>query len=86
MCHFRLKSFNTPEHQVYTVEQINTYPIPIYAVQVVSSPYCLYAYFARYDPHLRQHSTGMGLVVRCVENALATYHRRWGECNHVSCD
>lgn len=34
---FRLKSFNTPESTVYTVAQINTYPLPIYAVQILTS-------------------------------------------------
>lgn len=33
----RLKSFNTSEKTVYTVAQINTYPLPIYAVQIVTS-------------------------------------------------
>ena len=33
----RLKSFNTPERQVFTVGQINTYPLGIQAVQVVTS-------------------------------------------------
>jgi hypothetical protein len=34
----RLKSFNKP-HQppVYTVEQINTYPLGVYAVQIITS-------------------------------------------------
>jgi len=32
-----LQSFNTPEKTVYTVAQINTYPLPIYAVQVVTT-------------------------------------------------
>ncbi|GJE89809.1 MFS general substrate transporter [Phanerochaete sordida] len=34
---FWLQSFNTPGHQVYTIGQINTYPLGIYAVQVVST-------------------------------------------------
>jgi len=33
----RLKSFNKPGHIVYTVGQINVYPIGIYSVQVVTS-------------------------------------------------
>lgn len=34
---FRLKSFNKPGHQVYTVGQINTYPLGIQATQVITS-------------------------------------------------
>ena len=34
---FWLKSFNTPEHQVYSVGQINTYPLGIQIVQVITS-------------------------------------------------
>ncbi|EPT05462.1 hypothetical protein FOMPIDRAFT_1044797 [Fomitopsis schrenkii] len=49
-----LKSFNTPEKTVYTVAQINTYPLPIYAVQIVSTfayPWWSDAVRARW-PHL----------------------------------
>jgi len=34
---FWLKSFNRPGHIVYTIGQINTYPIGIYSVQVVTT-------------------------------------------------
>ena len=37
MRHHRLKSLNTPEHIVYTIGQINLYPLGIYAVQFVTS-------------------------------------------------
>ncbi|KZT67908.1 MFS general substrate transporter [Daedalea quercina L-15889] len=33
----RKKSFNTSEKTVYTIAQINTYPLPIYAVQIVTT-------------------------------------------------
>ncbi|KAM5539259.1 hypothetical protein V8D89_007132 [Ganoderma adspersum] len=34
---FWLKSFNTPGHTVYTIGQINTYPLGIQAIQVVTT-------------------------------------------------
>ena len=37
MQHHRLKSFNTPEHTVYSVGRINTYPLGIYSLQIVTS-------------------------------------------------
>ena len=33
----RLKSFNTPGHTVFSIGQINTYPLGIYAVQIITS-------------------------------------------------
>ncbi|KAI0707068.1 MFS general substrate transporter [Earliella scabrosa] len=52
---FWLKSFNTPERQVFTVGQINTYPLGIQAVQVVTT--LIYAWWsdivrARWPPSL----------------------------------
>ena len=37
--HHRLKSFNTPGHTVYTIDQINVYPLGIYSLQIVTSMY-----------------------------------------------
>ncbi|EKM58676.1 uncharacterized protein PHACADRAFT_207467 [Phanerochaete carnosa HHB-10118-sp] len=34
---FWLQSFNTPGHQKYSVGQINTYPLGIYAIQIIST-------------------------------------------------
>ena len=34
---FWFKSFNTPGHRVYSVGQINTYPLGIQTVQVITS-------------------------------------------------
>ena len=33
----RLKSFNKPGHVAYTIGQINTYPLGIYALQILTS-------------------------------------------------
>jgi len=34
---FWFKSFNTPGHRVYSVGQINTYPLGTQAVQIITS-------------------------------------------------
>ncbi|KAF8259265.1 MFS general substrate transporter [Lactarius quietus] len=39
-----LKSFNTPEHTVYSIGQINTYPLGIYALQIVTT--LIYAWWS----------------------------------------
>jgi len=36
---FWFESFNTPGHQVYSVGQINTYPLGIETVQVITSDF-----------------------------------------------
>jgi len=41
---FWLKSFNTPEHTVYSIGQINTYPLGIYSVQIVTT--LIYAWWS----------------------------------------
>ena len=38
---FWFKSFNTPGHQVYSVGQINMYPLGIQTVQVITSRFSL---------------------------------------------
>lgn len=52
---FWLKSFNTPGHAVYSIAQINTYPLGIYSVQIVTT--LIYAWWsdavmARWPPIL----------------------------------
>lgn len=52
---FWLKSFNTPEHTVYSIAQINTYPLGIYSLQVMTT--LIYAWWsdalgARWPPIL----------------------------------
>ena len=38
---FWLKSFNSPGHQVYTVGEINTYPLGIQTVQIITSGFSM---------------------------------------------
>ena len=74
----RLQSFNTPEHTKYTVAQINTYPIGIQAVQVVTSTYKY-----RYVTHNSRisRSFDVGVVFWCDPNAMASYAASGGEYN-----
>ncbi|PCH39357.1 MFS general substrate transporter [Wolfiporia cocos MD-104 SS10] len=78
---FWLKSFNTSEHTVYTVAQINTYPLPIYAVQVVTT--LVWAWWsdavrARWPPIL---FAGTWNIVTCIVLAASPLYthitRRW---------
>jgi len=78
---FWLKSFNTPEHEVYTVAQINVYPIPMYAVQVVTT--LVYAWWsdavqARWPPMI---FAGIWSMINCIVLAATPLYthiaRRW---------
>ena len=78
----RLKSFNTPGHTVYTIGQINTYPLGIQAVQVVTSqssgkPHYLSTMLIDY--HSTPRSTCLGLVVGHCSGAMAAYAVSGGE-------
>ncbi|EED80120.1 predicted protein [Postia placenta Mad-698-R] len=77
----RLKSFNTPEKTVYTVAQINTYPIPMYAVQVVTTLTWAWwsdAVKARWPPMVL---AGLWNMVNCIVLAATPLYthiaRRW---------
>ncbi|CDO71805.1 hypothetical protein BN946_scf184939.g29 [Trametes cinnabarina] len=78
---FWLKSFNKPGHQVYTVGQINTYPLGIQAVQVVTT--LCYAWWsdivrARWPPMI---FAGTWSMITCVVLATTPLYehitRRW---------
>ncbi|TBU41641.1 MFS general substrate transporter [Dichomitus squalens] len=78
---FWLKSFNTPGRIVYTVGQINTYPLGIQAVQVVTT--LIYAWWsdiirARWPPMLL---AGTWSMVTCIVLAATPLYehitRRW---------
>ncbi|OSX57572.1 hypothetical protein POSPLADRAFT_1185553 [Postia placenta MAD-698-R-SB12] len=78
---FWLKSFNTPEKTVYTVAQINTYPIPMYAVQVVTTLTWAWwsdAVKARWPPMVL---AGLWNMVNCIVLAATPLYthiaRRW---------
>ena len=78
----RLKSFNTPGHTVYTIGQINTYPLGIQADQVVTSqssarPHCVSIILTGY--HATARSTRLGLVVGHCSRAMAAYAVSGGE-------
>ncbi|KAK7682553.1 hypothetical protein QCA50_014353 [Cerrena zonata] len=78
---FWLQSFNTPGHQVYTVPQINTYPLGIQAVQVVTT--LVWAWWsdgvgARWPPIVL---AGLWQTVNCIVLAVSPLYehitRRW---------
>ncbi|EMD31479.1 hypothetical protein CERSUDRAFT_119703 [Gelatoporia subvermispora B] len=78
---FWLKSFNTPGHQVYTVGQINTYPLGIQAIQVVTT--LIWAWWsdavkARWPPII---VAGTWSVITCIVLAATPVYthitRRW---------
>ncbi|RPD59697.1 MFS general substrate transporter [Lentinus tigrinus ALCF2SS1-6] len=78
---FWLKSFNTPGHQVFTVGQINTYPLGIQAVQVVTT--LSYAWWsdivrARWPPMLFAGTWSMITCIVLASTPLYTHiTRRW---------
>ncbi|EPT05490.1 hypothetical protein FOMPIDRAFT_1034201 [Fomitopsis schrenkii] len=78
---FWLKSFNTPEKTVYTVPQINTYPLPIYAVQIVTT--LTYAWWsdavrARWPPMVLAGLWNMSVCIVLAATPLYTHiTRRW---------
>ncbi|EPT05466.1 hypothetical protein FOMPIDRAFT_1044801 [Fomitopsis schrenkii] len=78
---FWLKSFNTPEKTVYTVAQINTYPLPIYAVQIVTT--FAYAWWsdavrARWPPMILAGLWNMAVCIVLAATPLYTHStRRW---------
>ncbi|KAI0729286.1 MFS general substrate transporter [Fomitopsis betulina] len=78
---FWLKSFNTPEKTVYTVAQINTYPLPIYAVQIVTT--LTYAWWsdavrARWPPMVLAGLWSMAVSIVLAATPLYTHiTRRW---------
>ncbi|TFK48144.1 MFS general substrate transporter [Heliocybe sulcata] len=78
---FWLKSFNTPGHTVYTVGQINLYPLGINAVQVVTT--LIWAWWsdavrARWPPMI---VAGLWQMVNCIVLASSPLYthitRRW---------
>ncbi|KAI0715821.1 MFS general substrate transporter [Cerioporus squamosus] len=78
---FWLKSFNKPGHQVFTIGQINTYPLGIQAVQVVTT--LSYAWWsdivrARWPPML---FAGTWSMITCIVLAATPLYehitRRW---------
>ncbi|CCM02774.1 uncharacterized protein FIBRA_04882 [Fibroporia radiculosa] len=78
---FWLQSFNTPGHQVFTVAQINTYPIPMYAVQVVTTLAWAWwsdAVKARWPPMI---FAGTWSMITCIILAASPLYehvaRRW---------
>ncbi|KAF9650416.1 MFS general substrate transporter [Thelephora ganbajun] len=78
---FWLKSFNTPGHRVYSVGQINTYPLGIQTVQIITT--IGYAYWSdalrlRWPPLL--FAGTVNVVVSIVLAATPLYEnitRRW---------
>lgn len=79
----RLQSFNTPEHQKYTVGQINTYPLGTQAIQVVTSKRTtsIRCRQSRLRSDNMTSSTYMGLVVRRHAAPMATN----SSCRRASC-
>ncbi|KZT02257.1 MFS general substrate transporter [Laetiporus sulphureus 93-53] len=78
---FWLKSFNTSERTVYTIAQINTYPLPIYGVQVVTTLAWAWwsdAVRARWPPMV---VAGLWNMVVCIVLAASPVYqhitRRW---------
>jgi len=78
---FWLQSFNTPGHQKYTVGQINTYPLGIQAIQVVTT--LIWAWWsdairARWPPIVL---AGLWQTVNCIVLAATPLYshiaRRW---------
>ncbi|KAI0819272.1 MFS general substrate transporter [Trametes gibbosa] len=78
---FWLKSFNKPGHQVYTVGQINTYPLGIQAVQVITT--LVYAWWsdimrARWPPMLFAGTWNMITSIVLASTPLYEHiTRRW---------
>ncbi|KAH9921852.1 MFS general substrate transporter [Fomitopsis serialis] len=78
---FWLKSFNTPEKTVYTVAQINTYPLPIYAVQILTT--LTYAWWsdavqARWPPMILAATWNMVVCIVLAATPVYTHiTRRW---------
>ncbi|PIL35309.1 MFS general substrate transporter [Ganoderma sinense ZZ0214-1] len=78
---FRLKSFNKPRHTVYTIGQINTYPLGIQAVQVVTT--LIYAWWsdivrARWPPMLLAGTWAMTTNIVLASTPLYEHiTRRW---------
>ncbi|KAI0080980.1 MFS general substrate transporter [Panus rudis PR-1116 ss-1] len=78
---FWLQSFNTPGHQVYTVSQINTYPLGIQAFQIVTT--LIWAWWSdavkkRWPPMIL---AGLWQTVNCIVLASTPLYthitRRW---------
>ncbi|KAI0351771.1 MFS general substrate transporter [Trametes cingulata] len=86
---FWLKSFNKPGHQVYTVGQINTYPLGIQAVQVVTT--LIYAWWsdivrARWPPMIFAGTWSMITCIVLAATPLYTHiTRRWIFYYFTSC-
>ncbi|KAI0760983.1 MFS general substrate transporter [Trametes elegans] len=78
---FWLKSFNSPGHTVYTVGQINTYPLGIQATQVITT--LTYAWWsdivrARWPPMLFAGTWSMITCIVLAATPLYTHTtRRW---------
>lgn len=71
----RLKSFNTPGHTVYSIGQINTYPLGINAIQVVTSK-CLdlntWSTLTQFF-----FSNHLGVLVWCYSEEMAANNFCW---------
>ncbi|KAI0309610.1 MFS general substrate transporter [Amylostereum chailletii] len=78
---FWLKSFNTPGHTVYTIGQINTYPLGIYATQIITT--LTYAWTsdamgARWPPMLFAGTWSMiTYIVLAATPVYSNITRRW---------
>ncbi|KIY52538.1 MFS general substrate transporter, partial [Fistulina hepatica ATCC 64428] len=75
------KSFNTSEKTVYSVAQINTYPLPQYAVQVVTT--LIWAWWSdaiqmRWPPMIVAATWNMGVCIALAATPVYTHiARRW---------
>lgn len=72
---FWLKSFNTPEHQKYTIGQINIYPLGQNVVQIITS-----AYFETLQDALLNRVLSFDLGVDFRWLAVARTSNRGGWC------
>lgn len=73
----RLKSFNKPGHTVYTISQINTYPLGTYAVQVLTSTFSSSQRTAYPEAIVVRLSARLRVVERYCGLALAAYDLRY---------
>ncbi|KAH9969935.1 major facilitator superfamily domain-containing protein [Russula compacta] len=80
---FWLKSFNKPGHVVYTIGQINSYPLGIYSLQIVTT--LVYAWWsdavvARWPPIL---FAGVSVEIFSVIEALSIYFETWSMITYI---
>lgn len=83
--YYRLKSFNTRAGRtIYTVGQINVYPIPMYVIQMLTSKLSYSSSpLVGVSDFMFLHSIRLGMVVRRYRITMATHCLCW--CESLSC-